>query len=198
MLESVCYITMDNPSNIYRNVNTKCLTQNSKRIGGDGPVFEKSGIVVGINHYENCIYETEIEQLSPNKSYSQCDGPSGIRGFFTYYETSEDVLQSCEDNQAQYPHSQFTPPIAATTTATVIIGISIYYNFYAPYASALHTVTALNTQPAPDAATLEYGLIENTLQIVHLETAIPSTIYNGDEDTFQNAVFAGVVYTIDQ
>jgi hypothetical protein len=106
MLESTCYITIDNvvrgeKSNIYSNISPECVAQNSKSIRGDGPTNIKSGIVVAHNGYNNLLYKTKIETpdlISPNfeYKYSQCDGLDSIRGITRYYETSEIVLKACE------------------------------------------------------------------------------------------------------
>ncbi|MCT4634701.1 MAG: hypothetical protein N4A31_00435 [Rickettsiales bacterium] len=104
MSELVCYVAIDDvfkkgeKSHVYKNINEKCLSQESKRISGDGPSDKKSGLVVGFNHYDKLVYKMHIEKLEP-RQYSECDGPNATRGMFHYYETSEEILKSCKNNE---------------------------------------------------------------------------------------------------
>lgn len=103
MLELVCYVAIDDiykgeKSYVYKNIDEDCLSQRSNLLGGDGPIEEKSGLVVGVNPYSKLIYKTHIEKLKPGQ-YSECDGPDEIREIFHYYETSEEIIKSCKNNE---------------------------------------------------------------------------------------------------
>lgn len=135
MPELVCYVTIDDiykgeKSYVYKDIDEKCLSQKSKRIGGDGPSEEKSGLVVGFNDYDKLVYKMHVENLEPGQ-YSECDGPDATRGMFHYYETSEEILESC--NHTHYDTVKIIGQVFSI--GVVIAGAAAFEINVAPHAN---------------------------------------------------------------
>jgi hypothetical protein len=130
MLQKVCYIAETEKEYIYTDFN--CVINQSERILADGYTFERDKIVISTYSVQQRIYMTSIEgDFSSKYPYSVCD-QGGVRtDDFDFYETSEEILNSCDfSNHIKY--SSYAPYALALVMGAVALEVFTYEGYFDP------------------------------------------------------------------